>query len=66
MEGHVSADALFLGEREIFSVEHRPTGIALRTSRGAYLGPGPEQDVSVSESSLAATLLVIDPYHQTE
>ena len=66
MEGHVSADALFLGEREIFSVERRPAGIALRTSRGAYLGPGPEQDIRVGAGSLAATLLVVDPYHQTE
>jgi peptidoglycan/xylan/chitin deacetylase (PgdA/CDA1 family) len=66
IENQICADALFLGEREIFSVEHRPAGMVLRTSRGAYLGLGPEQEVRVSECSLVTTFLVIDPYHQTE
>ncbi len=66
LEYQVYADALFLGEREIFTVEHRPSGIALRTSRGAYLTLGREHDVTVSERSLGTTFLVIDPYHQTE
>jgi hypothetical protein len=57
---------LFLGEREIFTVEHRPSGIALRTSRGAYLALKREQAVTVSERSSGTSSLVIDPYHQAE
>jgi hypothetical protein len=65
-EGRVSADALFLGEREILSVEHRPAGIALRTSRGAYLALDADRDVKIGQSGVAATFLLIDPFHHSE
>jgi peptidoglycan/xylan/chitin deacetylase (PgdA/CDA1 family) len=65
-EGHVSADALFLGEREIFRVEHRPAGIALRTSRGDYLALDADRDVKIGQSGVAATFLLIDPFHHSE
>lgn len=61
IKGRVCADALFLGEREIFSVERRPSGIALRTGRGAYLALDSDRDVKVSDHGVATTFLVIDP-----
>ena len=65
MERQVSADALFLGEREIFSVEHRPAGIALQTNGGSYLTRGLEQDVRLSKRGEPTTFVVTDPFAAT-
>jgi peptidoglycan/xylan/chitin deacetylase (PgdA/CDA1 family) len=63
VDGQVCADSLFIGEREIFTVESRPSGVALRTNRAAYVAPGTHQDVRLSACGVSGTFLAIDPYH---
>jgi hypothetical protein len=61
-EGQLFADALFLGEREIFTVEQCTAGMALRTNNGRYLTKSADHDVRLSRRGEPTTFLVTDPF----